>query len=668
MPREYPLSTLLSLYDLEELMEIPDPFSRIISEEDIPIKYKAIRDSDWLIADYLWNNDTKEILSVSGREKCIADAAQKFNTYKNKILRVMSRFWQRGMHKNALLPDYDKCGMKGLSKRISEKKRGRPLKMPAEKDLSPGINIDEDLKEKIRTSIDLFYRDRKRRSLKETYYLMLEKFFSDRYLVNGKEIIKVWPAGRIPSYAQFFYWYRKETSFEKDFIPRYGNNAFNLMYRELTGNTSSRVFGPGSCYQIDATVADVYLVSILNRNKIIGRPVVYAVIDVYSRLFTGIYVGLEGPSWIGAMMALDNVVSDKVEFCKQYGIEITHEDWPCDCLPEAILADRGEFEGYNVEGLVNNLNIRIENTPPYRGDLKPVVERQFRTINEKIKHSAPGAVQKQFRERGGRDYRYDAALNLKEFTAIIIHLVLNHNKSIIPNYPREQALIMDDVPPKPLELWKWGLKNRACGLVRRDRDIVRLNLLPKGKATITRQGIRFRRLFYGCDLAFDEKWFVNPKHRSLEIAFDPRNIDNIYILSSNGPGYEKCYLLDKSSTYKGLSMEEVIFWQECEDERQRSDINTSNHDNVTLEANIQGIIKKAANETQKASRNPDKLENIRDNRSLEKELNHANEAFELGDDTKNRNDNILPEKSPEESRVQKSVELAKRVRGEKLGF
>src|SRR5699024_11573469 len=74
-------------------------------------------------------------------------------------------------------------------------------------------------------------------------------------------------------------------------------------------------------------------------NKVIGRPAIYAVLDVYSRIITGLYVGLEGPSWIGAMMALDNMVADKVEFCKQYGIDITPEQWPTHHLPEIIIAE-----------------------------------------------------------------------------------------------------------------------------------------------------------------------------------------------------------------------------------------------------------------------------------------------------------------------------------------
>ncbi len=132
--------------------------------------------------------------------------------------------------------------------------------------------------------------------------------------------------------------------------------------------------------------------SSFDRNLIIGRPVVYGVIDVYSRLMTGIYVGLEGPSWVGAMMALDNMVKNKVDFCTQYDITIDESQWPAHHLPEIIIADRGEFEGYSVENLINNFNIKIENISLYRGDLKGIIERQFRTINGKIKRKAPGAI------------------------------------------------------------------------------------------------------------------------------------------------------------------------------------------------------------------------------------------------------------------------------------
>lgn len=124
--------------------------------------------------------------------------------------------------------------------------------------------------------------------------------------------------------------------------------------------------GSGSQYQIDATVGGIYLVSRFDRSNIIGRPVMYFVIGAFSRMVAGMYVGLEGSSWVGAMMAIANAASDKTAYCREYGINITEEEWPCHHIPSAILGDRGEMESRNADNLVSMLGIRIENTPPYR--------------------------------------------------------------------------------------------------------------------------------------------------------------------------------------------------------------------------------------------------------------------------------------------------------------
>lgn len=110
-------------------------------------------------------------------------------------------------------------------------------------------------------------------------------------------------------------------------------------------------------------------------------------------MVVGFYIGFENASYVTAMQALQVAMTDKVELCKQYGYEITYDDWPCIGLPDAILADRGELLGHQIEALEYNFSIRIENTAPYRGDLKPIVERYFRTIQAKFKPFASGVVQ-----------------------------------------------------------------------------------------------------------------------------------------------------------------------------------------------------------------------------------------------------------------------------------
>lgn len=633
LPKGKIVSKLKDEIENGNLYEISDPFAIVIDEKSISEKYRKIRDSNWEIVDFLWNSQTKDVLLKEKRMKCIKDAAEKFNTYEKRIIRTISRFWQRGMNKNALLPDYSNSAAKGFEKGDNGIKRGRPRKPSYFGEVPEGINITEEIKSQIRMSMDLFYRKKQKKSIAETYTHMLERFFSDKYFKNGKEEIIVWNKSKIPTFDQFYYWFKKDKDFKKDYIFRNSEREFQLKYRELIGNSTMETFGPGSRYQIDATPADVYILSSINTDKVIGRPVAYAVIDVYSRLVIGIYVGLEGPSWIGAMMALDNVVADKVEFCKNYGIEISEEDWPRSYLPETIIADRGEFEGYNVENLINNLNVKIENTSPYRGDLKGIVERYFRTTNEKIKHTTPGAIQKEYRVRGDLDYRLRATLNLKEFTAIIIYQVIRHNKNILDKYPRERGLLADEVPAIPIDIWKWGLKNRPCGFIKRDRDIVRLNILPKAKASISREGIKFKKMFYSSGKAMEEQWFINPEKRSVEFVYDPRNMNFIYIPYNRGKDFYTCFLLEKSFMYKDLPLEEVVFQLELEYEQLEEQKGKQLQNDIELEINIKNIIKKAEENTknQVHSSNNRRIKGIKENRTIEKEINRQAEHFILGE-------------------------------------
>ncbi len=211
--------------------------------------------------------------------------------------------------------------------------------------------------------------------------------------------------------------------------------------------------GPGSKYQIDATVGDIYLVSQFDRSNIIGRPVMYFMTDVFSRMVTGMYIGLEGPSWIGAMMAIANAASDKVAYCREYGISIAEEEWPCHHIPAVILGDRGEMESKNADNLVSMLGVRIENAPPYRADLKGIIEQHFRTINFNATVFLPGRVKPDMAERGGKDYRLDAKLDIRQFTAIIIKCVLYYNNShYMESFEKSGRMMEAGVESIPLRL------------------------------------------------------------------------------------------------------------------------------------------------------------------------------------------------------------------------
>lgn len=631
MPKLKEINEIQDELDTNKLIKIFDPYSNIINENELTQTQIDDRDYKWKIINRYWSTRKYDFFETHKRNIILKEIKEEYNFSLLKSKRLFTRFWQRGMNKNSLLSDYKNSGGKGKSKNLSNAKIGRP-KYDKITDGSTGINSTDEVKEHFKFVIDKYYLKNRQLSIKDAYNYLLRDFYSDKYYENGETKYKVWESNRIPTYIQFYYWLKKFTAEKETIIARKGSKEFDLKNRPLLNNSKTETDGPGVRFQIDATIADVYLVSSLSRDRIIGRPIVYAIIDVFSRVVTGLYVGLEGPSWTGAMMALDNMVSDKVEFCAKYGIEITSEQWSTHHIPDIIIADRGEFEGYSVENLINNINIKIENTSPYRGDLKGIVERKFRTINEKIKHKTPGAIQKEFRQRGDRDYRLDATLTLNEFTAFIIHLVVHYNNSLMTNYPMDKDMISDNVPPIPMQIWNWGIEHKRGRLRVIDNEIFRLNILPHSTASISRSGIKFKNLYYSCQKAIDNQWFINPKLKRIEVVYDPRNINYIYILT--GDGYEKCYLLEPSFQYKDCILEEVIFNDELLSELKRSNIDKTNQLNIDLDAKLDSIIKKAIAEKKSSNSinqsNSKKIQGIRNNRTVEKEINRIDESFELG--------------------------------------
>lgn len=634
-PISYSLSSFLDEINKELVLKIPDPYFRSVDEDSISDKEKDRRDANWQIVNDAWNTKKEELLSDNTRSKIYKQIEISNNLSEMKVRRLFTRFFQRGMNKNAMLSDYSNSGGKGKDKNLSSIKTGRPKKIGCSDNESIGINITQDIKKIFELVIDKYYRTKKLTSYSEVYNYILKEYFSYKYEEGGEIKYKVWEKERIPTYGQFYYWAKKLEQPTKDIIQRQGQREYELKYRPLLSNSTIETIGPGSRFQVDATLADVYLVSKFDRNRIIGRPIVYAIIDVFSRLATGIYVGLEGPSWTGAMMALDNMVSNKVEFCQKYNININENQWAANHLPQTILADRGEFEGYSVENLINNLGITIENTPPYRGDLKGIVERSFKTLNIKVKHKAPGAIMKEYRSRGDRDYRLDATLTIEEFTKIYIQLIIHHNNTPVEDYPMQNDMLVDGIAPIPSLLWEWGIKNRKGNLRTVDPEIMKLNVLPKGRANVSRAGIKFKGLIYGSQKALEEQWYINTKIRSIEIIYDPRNMNYIYIPDEDGRQYEKCYLLEGSLQYSNAVIEDIIFMQELKSELLENQKQERIQRNIDLEKEIDLIIKKAVKDKKDSlplfeQSNTKKVRSIKNNRIVEKEINKSIEAFELG--------------------------------------
>lgn len=615
-------------------------FSKVVAPNLISvIACEELSEKEILIRDKAWNKIKElvkrepEIYKRKERGELIKGIIDQQDVSNKTIYKYLKRYWQRGKVKDALIPDYKNCGNKGVEKNWGENKTGRPRMRN-----SAGINVTPEIQQLFEKAVQNYYFVNPDNTLTHTYKMMIRKSFQvDTYYEDGINYTIIEDENNIPTLRQFRYWFNKRYGTEEIISSKYGRKKFERDHRAILGSSSFEVFGPGSRYQIDATKANVYIVSRYNSDWVLERPTVYYVTDVYTHLIAGFYVGLESPSWLGMMMALLNATTNKKVFCEKYGVHITEDCWPAAHLPEVILGDRGELEGFNVNHLIQGLNVTVENNPAYRPDWKGIVEKLFDISQEKIRPFLPGYVAKDWGKRGAKDPRLQAKLNIEQYTKIIIRFILHYNKNFyMKDYIRDSDMIMDNVKPTPIELWKWGIKNRAGKLRIVQPDIMKFYLMPRGSATVTAKGIRFQKMLYSCETALQNSWFAiarTKKSWKVDISFDPRDMNQIYIHTKDEKIFETCNLLEHQERYKDKSIEEVEQLHKVESEKFKEEEHVLLQNDINLFDSIESIVNEAikeADEKQTVNFSESKnIEKIKEHTKFEKEMRRREEAFKL---------------------------------------
>ncbi|MBH8578268.1 Mu transposase C-terminal domain-containing protein [Nostocaceae cyanobacterium CENA369] len=226
-------------------------------------------------------------------------------------------------------------------------------------------------------------------------------------------------------------------------------------------------------------------------------------------------------------------------------------------------------------------------------------------------------------------------------------------------------MIADDVLPIPRELWQWGIANRSGRLRTIPEDIVKLNLMPTENATITERGIKFKGMYYTCEKAKNEFWFEKARSNSLsrlekklEISYDIRKPDYIYLRSPDGRNFEKCFLLESESKYFNKNLHEIEYLLAFEELQRQKNKGLKQQQKVDLMAEIESVVNKAKKMTEETK--DDKLSNrkrtagIRDNRSAEKSKRRKIEGFEL---EKNNNENTSNTVDTESQKIEQPQSL-----------
>ena len=351
------------------------------------------------------------------------------------------------------------------------------------------------------------------------------------------------------------------------------------------------------------------------KNQIVGRPVLTAAIDSFSGLCLGYSLTWEGGIYSLRNLML-NVISDKKEHCKKFGIEINVSEWNCSQMPLKLVTDKGsEYKGENFEQLID-LGVNIVNLPAYRPELKGAVEKFFDVVQDYYKPylKGKGVIEPDFQERGAHDYRKDAALTLEQFEEVILHCIIFYNsKRIIEDFPYSEDMIDRMVKPYSSEIWNYGLENVELINVSK-RDLL-LTLLPRATGKFTRQGLKVNGLRYHNE-NFREEYLQG---KEALIAFNPDSADSVFLIE-NGK-YIEFGLIE--NRFKGKCLEDISKMKESGKKLVKAEKENRLQAEIDLAKRIQ-VIRENTSKTTKSD-----TKNIRSTRAMEQKRTHRDLIAEV---------------------------------------
>jgi hypothetical protein len=414
--------------------------------------------------------------------------------------------------------------------------------------------LSEDEKN-FRWALNKYFYNSKKLSLRQAFKFLVR----DKYMDSDGKIMQ-----NCPKFHQFRYFYYKNLSESNYIISRLGRGEYDRNYRPLLGDGVREYFPSIGYGMLDSTTADIYLIN--DDGELIGRPIISACVDAYSSMCLGYYVGWKGGNESLRKLML-NVATNKVEWCKKFGVDIKEEDWNCHRLPHKVVTDMGkEFAGYTFSNLAN-LGVEIMNLEPFRPELKSLVERFFGLIQDSFKKELinKGVVLKDFGDRGAIDYRKNACLTLEQFEKVLLLCIIHYNCNRVIELPYG----IDGIGSHAKDLWNCCLTKNKDMLIPVNKNLLNLTLLPRCRCFFKRNGLWANGLRYRA-IGFTDEYL---KSNMGWAAYDPKNVNHVwYELSGQYFEFDliESFFLDKSleevRAYKNKEKDEAVHIKELESE------------------------------------------------------------------------------------------------------
>lgn len=443
--------------------------------------------------------------------------------------------------------------------------------------LVPKSNITEKSltqdEKNMRWALNKYFYSTNRYSLKSSYLFMLKEKYCD---INGKL------QSNIPSFYQFRYFYRKTKNMQTFYITRDGLSNYQRNKRPLLGDGIQEFAPAVGTGLLDATVCDIYLID--ETNSLVGRPILTVCIDAYSSFCYGYALTWEGGIY-SLKVLMQNMVSNKKKHCEELGIFINENQWSISEIPGTFVTDMGkEYVSENFEQ-ITELGVTLKNLPPYRPELKGVVEKFFNIIQETYKPylKNKGIVEPDFLERGVHDYRKDACLTIEDFEKIIVRCIVYYNSQrILKNFPYTEDMIENDIKPYANNIFEYSKLSPGANLIPVTLKQIMLTLLPRTTGIFSRFGLKVNKMRYKNE-NYIEKYLIGGE---VTVAYNPDNVSYVWLIE-NG-----CYIQFKliESRYNGKELTDVELIEKEHRKLVNSHCNSNTQAQIDLANSLEEIV------------------------------------------------------------------------------
>lgn len=478
------------------------------------------------------------------------------------------------------------------------------LLLPKEKTSVKELSQDE---KNMRWALNKFFYNKNKNSLNTAYTMLLKQKYCDSFGVLLPEY---------PTFNQFRYFYRKTKNLQTYYISRNGLKNYQMNSRPLLGDGIQDYASSVGIGMLDATVCDIYLVN--EAGSLIGRPILTACIDAYSSLCCGYSLLWEGGvySLRGLMI---NILTDKQDLCKQFGIPIQKSDWDCDQLPATLVTDMGsEYKSDNFEQIAE-LGVTVVNLPSYRPELKGAVEKFFDLVQDTYKPylKGKGVIEPDYRERGSHDYRKDACLTMADFEKIILRCIIYYNsKRLIENYPYTDAMLSAQIQPFACNIWEWGKLQEGANLIAVEKEQIILTLLPRTTGKFSRSGLKVNNMRYKHE-NYTEKYLSGGE---VMVAYNPEDVSFVWLIENGS--FIRFELIESRYRDKNLSEVEIL------KENQKAIIKAAASENIQAKIDLASYIETIASFV--TSEGNTSIKGVRNNRQQEQARTHVDYVEKVG--------------------------------------